>query len=158
MKTEYISSTEFIKGAKESPLAKSECSDCVVRAIASASEMDYDSAHQFVKEKFKRKNRKGTYGFGVTMNLMSKNGEKINGKSIEIITEEYSTMLYYVVVKGVKTLRSTTTSSFIKRYPKGTYVVTVNRHAFTIKDGVVIGNIEDGKKMKKHIQGVWKIG
>ena len=158
MKTEYISSTEFIKGAKESPLAKSECSDCVVRAIASAAEMDYDSAHQFVKEKFKRKNRKGTYGFGVTMNLMSKNGEKINGKSVETITEEYSTMLYYVTVKGVKTLRSTTTSSFIKRYPKGTYVVTVNRHAFTIKDGVVIGNVEDGKKMKKHIQGVWKIG
>ena len=89
---------------------------------------------------------------------MSKNGEKINGKSVETITEEYSTMLYYVTVKGVKTLRSTTTSSFIKRYPKGTYVVTVNRHAFTIKDGVVIGNIEDGKKMKKHIQGVWKIG
>lgn len=158
MKTEYISSTEFIKGAKESPLAKSECSDCVVRAIASAAEMDYDSAHQFVKEKFKRKNRKGTHGFGVTMNLMSKNGEKINGKSIEIISEQYNTMLYYVTVKGVKTLRNTTTSSFIKKYPKGTYVVTVNRHAFTIKDGVVIGNVEDGKKMKKHIQGVWKIG
>jgi len=158
MKTEYISSTEFIKGAKESPLAKSECSDCVVRAIASAAEMDYDSAHQFVKEKFKRKNRKGTYGFGSIMNLMSKNGEKINGKSVEIISEQYNTMLYYVTVKGVKTLRNTTTSSFIKRYPKGTYVVTVNRHAFTIKDGVVIGNIEDGKKMKKHIQGVWKIG
>ena len=158
MKTEYISSTEFIKGAKESPLAKSESNDCVVRAIASASEMDYDSAHQFVKEKFKRKNRKGTYGFGSIMNLMSKNGEKINGKSVEIISEQYNTMLYYVTVKGVKTLRNTTTSSFIKRYPKGTYVVTVNRHAFTIKDGVVIGNIEDGKKMKKHIQGVWKIG
>jgi hypothetical protein len=158
MKTEYISSTEFIKGAKESPLAKSECSDCVVRAIASAAEMDYDSAHQFVKEKFKRKNRKGTHGFGFTMNLMSKNGEKINGRSVEVITEEYSTMLYYVMVKGVKTLRNTTTSSFIKKYPKGTYVVTVNRHAFTIKDGVVIGNVDDGKKMRKHIQGVWKIG
>ena len=158
MKTEYISSTEFIKGAKESPLAKSESNDCVVRAIASAAEMDYDSAHQFVKEKFKRKNRKGTYGFGVTMNLMSKNGEKINGKSVEIISEQYNTMLYYVVVKGVKTLRNTTTSSFIKRYPKGTYVVTVNRHAFTIKDGVVIGNIDDGKKMRKRINSVWKIG
>ena len=55
MSTGYISSTEFIKGAKESSLAKSESSDCVVRAIASASEMEYDSAHQFVKEKFKRK-------------------------------------------------------------------------------------------------------
>ena len=157
MKTEYISSTEFIKGAKESPLARSESNDCVVRAIASASEMDYDSAHQFVKEKFKRQNRKGTYGFGSIMNLMSKNGEKINGKSVEIISEEYNTMLYYVTVKGVKTLRHTTTSSFIKRYPKGTYVVTVRGHAFTIKDGVVIGNVEDGKKMKKRINGVWKL-
>ena len=158
MSTGYISSTEFIKGAKESPLAKSESSDCVVRAIASAAEMDYDSAHQFVKEKFKRKNCKGTFGFGVTMNLMSKNGEKINGKSVEIISEQYNTMLYYVTVKGVKTLRKTTTGSFIKRYPKGTYVVTVRGHAFTIKDGVVIGNVDDGKKMKKVIQGVWKIG
>ena len=34
----------------------------------------------------------------------------------------------------------------------------VRGHAFTIKDGVVIGNIEDGKKMKKHITGAWKIG
>jgi hypothetical protein len=158
MTTGYISSTEFIKGAKESPLAKSESSDCVVRAIASAAEMDYDTSHQFVKEKFKRKNGKGTFGFGVTMNLMSKNGEKINGKSVEIISEQYNTMLYYVTVKGVKTLRKTTTGSFIKRYPKGTYVVTVRGHAFTIKDGVVIGNVDDGKKMKKVIQGVWKIG
>ncbi len=143
MTTGYISSTEFIKGAKESALAKSESGDCVVRAIASAAEMDYDSAHQFVKQKFKRQNRKGTFGFGVTMNLMSKNGEKINGKSVEIISEEYSTMLYYVVVKGVKTLRSTTTGSFIKKYPKGTYVVVVRGHAFTIKDGVV-------KTQKRH--------
>ena len=158
MSTGYISSTEFIKGAKESSLAKSESSDCVVRAIASAAEMDYDSAHQFVKEKFKRKNRKGTFGFPVTMNLMSKNGEKIHGKSVEIISEEHNTMLYYVRVKGAKTLRQTTSSSFIKKYPTGTYVVVVRGHAFTIKDGVVIGNVDDGKKMKKHINSVWKIG
>jgi len=139
-------------------LAKSESSDCVVRAIASAAEMDYDSAHEFVKNKFKRENRKGTRGFSYGMNMMSKNGEKINGKSVETITEEHNTMLYYVTVKGRKTLRSTTTSSFIKKYTKGTYVVTVRGHAFTIKDGVVIGNVEDGKKMKKHITDVWKIG
>ena len=85
------------------------------------------------------------------------NNEQINGKSIEIITEEYNTMLYYVTVKGVKTLRKTTTGSFIKKYPVGTYIVVVNRHAFTIKDGVVIGNLADGKQMKKHINGAWKI-
>ena len=154
----YISSTEFIKGAKESSLAKSENNDCVVRAIASAAEMDYDSAHQFVKETFKRKNGKGTFGFGTGMNLLSKNGKLLNGKNVQIISEEHNTMLYYVVVKGVKKLRATTTSSFIKKYPVGSYVVVVKGHAFTIKDGVVIGNPDDGKKMKKHITGAWKIG
>jgi hypothetical protein len=37
-------------------------------------------------------------------------------------------------------------------------VVVVKGHAFTIKDGVVIGNPDDGKKMRKHIAGAWKIG
>jgi len=37
-------------------------------------------------------------------------------------------------------------------------VVVVRGHAFTIKDGVVIGNLDDGKKMKKHIQAAWNIG
>ena len=157
MTTGYISSTEFIKGAKESPLAKSESSDCVVRAIASAAEMDYDTSHQFVKEKFKRKNGKGTFGFHYGMNMFSKNNETINGKKVEIITEEHNTMLYYVTVKGVKTLRKTTTGSFIKRYPKGTYVVTVRGHAFTIKDGVVIGNFEDAVKTKKIMRCAFEI-
>ena len=154
----YISSTEFIKGAKDSSLAKSEHNDCVVKAIASAAEMDYDSAHQFVKETFNRKNGKGTFGLGTGMNLLSKNGKQINGKNVQIISEEHNTMLYYVVVKGVKKLRATTTATFIKKHPIGSYVVVVKGHAFTIKDGVVIGNFNDGKKMKKHIIWAWKIG
>jgi hypothetical protein len=158
MEKGFISSSKAIKGYTESKIAKSENNDCVVRAIASAADMDYDSAHQFVKETFCRKNGKGTTGFHYIMNMMTKNSNKINGKSVEKITEEHNTMLYYVVVKGIKKLRNTTTGSFIKKYPKGTYVVTVKGHAFSIKDGVVIGNPDDGKKMKKHIDGVWKIG
>lgn len=153
----YISSNEVIKGYSDSRLAKSEHNDCVVRAIATATDMDYDSAHKFTKEVFKRKDRKGVYGFSCTINLLSKNNKQINGRSIEIITEEHNTMLYYVTVKGRKILRNTTTSSFIKKYPVGTYIVIVKGHAFTIKDGVVIGNLLDGKRMKKHIVGAWKI-
>jgi hypothetical protein len=158
MEKGFISSSNAIKGYTESKIAKSEKNDCVVRAIASAADMDYDSAHQFVKETFRRKKGKGVTGFQYTMNLLSKSGGKFNGKNIQIITEEHNTMLYYVMVKNVKKLRQTTTGSFIKRYPIGTYVVIVKGHAFTIKDGVVIGNPEDGKKMKKHINAVWKIG
>jgi hypothetical protein len=158
MKVQYISSSNAIKGYTESQIAKSENNDCVVRAIASATDMDYDSAHEFVKETFKRKNGKGTFGFIQGMNLMSKNNKQINGKDIQIISEEYNTMLYFVVVKGVKKLRTTTTSSFVKKYSIGSYIVIVKGHAFTIKDGVIIGNVDDGKKMKKHIQAAWKIG
>ena len=158
METGFISSSNAIKGYTESKIAKSEKNDCVVRAIASAADMDYDSAHQFVKETFRRKKGKGVTRFQYTMNLLSKSGGKFNGRNIQIITEEHNTMLYYVMVKNVKKLRQTTTGSFIKRYPIGTYVVIVKGHAFTIKDGVVIGNPEDGKKMKKHINEVWKIG
>jgi hypothetical protein len=67
-------------------------------------------------------------------------------------------MLYYVTVKGMKTLRRTTTGSFIKRYPVGTYIVTVSRHAFTIKDGVVIGNTDDATKKRKIVNFAWKVG
>lgn len=154
----YISSREVIKGMSDSNIAKSENNDCVVRAFATAADMDYDSAHWFVKKTFKRKDRKGVYRFESIMNIFSNCNEQVNGKNIKTITEEYNTMLYYVTVKGQKVLRSTTTSSFIKRYPVGTYIVVVRGHAFTIKDGVVIGNFDDGKKMKKRINGAWKIG
>jgi hypothetical protein len=158
MEKGFISASKAIKGYAESMIAKSENNDCVVRAIASASEMDYNSAHQFVKETFNRENGRPTFGFGTGMNLLSKNGKQINGKNVQIISEEYNTMSYYVVVKGVKKLRATTTSTFIKKYPVGTYVVLVRGHAFTIKDGIVIGNPDDSKKMKKHIVRAWKIG
>ena len=153
----YISSSQVIKGMSDSIIAKTENNDCVVRAIATATDMDYDSAHKFTKETFKRRDKKGAHMFATTINLLSKNNKQINGKNVQIITEEYNTMLYYVTVKGQKVLRQTTTGSFIKRYPVGTYIVTVKGHAFTIKDGVVIGNLDDGKKMKKRINGAWKI-
>jgi hypothetical protein len=158
MKVQYICSTEAIRNIKESNLAKSEMNDCVVRAFATAFDLEYDEAHQKVKEIFCRKPRKGTTGFHYGMNMMDKNKTTINGKTITKITHEHNTMLYYVTVKGFRTLRNTTTSYFLKRYPVGTYIVTVRRHSFTIKDGVVIGNHDDGRQMRKVIDGVWKIG
>ena len=157
MKVQYINSSNGIKNYENSVIAKGETNDCVVRAFASAFEIEYDEAHKIVAETFKRKPRKGTFGFCTTMNLMSKNGVKFNDKGIEMISHEYNTMLYYVTVKGHKTLRNTTTSYFIKKYPVGTYIVTVRGHAFTIKDGVVIGNYTDAKQTKKHINSAWKI-
>lgn len=157
MNNGYISSTKVVKGFTESALAKSEKNDCVVMAIATATDMDYDSSHQFVKKTFKRQDRKGVYMFTGIMNMFATHNEQINGKSLEIVSEVQNTMLYHVNVKGQKVLRQTTTGSFVKRYPEGTYIVVVKGHTFTIKDGIVIGNPLDGKRMKKHVFNAWRV-
>ena len=47
MKLPYTATSEAIKGYSDSALAKSERSDCVVRAVASAYDMLYDKAHKW---------------------------------------------------------------------------------------------------------------
>jgi hypothetical protein len=51
-----------------------------------------------------------------------------------------------------------TVGTFIKKNPKGTFVICVRSHAFSIKDGVVMGNVEDSKKTRKIINSAWKVG
>ena len=158
MEVQYISNNKGIKGYAESQIAKSETNDCVVRAFASSFEMEYDEAHKTVATEFKRRPRKGTFGFIMKMNLLAKNETKFNGKGVTKISHEHDTMCYYVNVKGRKTLRNCTLNYFLKNYGQGSYIVVVRGHAFTVKDGAVIGNKEDAKKTKKHILGAWKIG
>ena len=69
----------------------------------------------------------------------------------------FGSLSYDVKVKGVIKRRSMTVGTFVKRNPKGTFFVIVNRHAFTIKDGVVIGNVEDAIKTKRVMKSAFQI-
>lgn len=146
---EFITTSTAITGYAESALAKSERGDCVVRAIASSSGMSYDKAHAFVAEKFNRKFRKGTYFFTSTMNRMAASGVKLNRKSIKPVD---------VSIKTKTGMTKMTVNKFAENFNKGSYVVVVKGHAFTIKDGKVVGNREDALKIKKKLIGAWKIG
>jgi len=149
MALKYSSPSVAIKNYKESAIAKSETNDCVVRAIAAASGWEYDKAHQFVADEFNRKYRKGTFRFNQTMNKLADNNRRLNRKKISIISKGE--------MKNGKSRM--TIGSFISNYSKGTYVVVVRGHAFSIKDGEVIGgNREDARKMRCILQGAWKIG
>jgi hypothetical protein len=53
--------SEGIIGYSDSIIAKGEINDCVVRAFASCFDLQYDKAHKFVKEKFNRVDRQGTF-------------------------------------------------------------------------------------------------
>jgi hypothetical protein len=47
--------------------------------------------------------------------------------------------------------------AFIKKFPKGRYLVVVRGHAFSIIDGVVVGNTEDSKMKKRVILYSWEV-
>ena len=153
----YISTKDAIIGYSDSVIAKSETNDCAVRAISSAFEMHYDEAHQFVKVKFNRQNRKGTTFFVGGLRRMVDDKVKINGKSFETMGNEYGHVSYEVKVKGQMVKRNMTTGTFIKRYPVGKYLVVVRGHAFSIIDGAVVGNASDATMKKRVINNAFKI-
>jgi hypothetical protein len=162
MKLPYEATSKAIKGYVDSVIAKGESNDCVVRAFASSFEVEYDVAHKFVAEQFSRQPNRGTFGTVFKMIKLSENPIKFNGKEVHIVGNKTNSSLigslsYPVKVKGEWNMRQMTVGTFIKKNPKGTFFVLVKGHAFTIKDGVVIGNYEDAVKTKKIMRCAFEI-
>ena len=153
----YIPTKEAIIGYSDSSIAKTESNDCVVRAIASAFEMHYDDAHKFVAARWFRGNREGTRNFVGGMRRMVEDKVEINGKSFDNMGDTLGRMKYDVKSKGQIVKRNMTTGTFIKKYPVGKYLVVVSGHAFSIIDGVVVGNVGDSKMKKRVILYSWKV-
>jgi len=160
----YCKTSEAIKGYENSVIAKNENNDCVVRSIASAFGIDYDLSHQIVRDIFGRKFGQGTRGFVMGMNNMSRQRTRIGRKCCKMMGKPvmensiFNTLRYEVKVKGEKVIRQMTVGTFVTKYPTGTYILTVKQHAFTIKDGIVIGNFEDSTKRRKIVEAAWKVG
>lgn len=159
----YETTGKAIKGYAESVTAKGETNDCVVRAFASSFDISYDYAHKYVAEEFKRKPRKGTYFTSSKMVKLSESLIKVNGKKItpigtKCLSIAYPFSLAYdVKVKGEVVKRQMTVGTFVKKNPVGTFFVLVKGHAFTIKDGVVIGNVEDAIKTKRPMKAAFLV-
>jgi hypothetical protein len=95
------------------------------------------------------------------LNLIDSNFE-LNSKKINVVGDRKNTYLvgsleYTVKVSGETKMRKMTVGTFIKKNPKGTFFVLVKGHAFTIKDGVVIGNYEDSVKTKRPMRCAFEI-
>ena len=158
----YEKTGNAIKGYNDSAIARVETNDCVVRAFASSFGVSYDYAHRYVADEFGRKPRKGTYGTVPTLVKMADSLLKVNGKKICPVGVRHNdhllkSLMYDVKVKGVTKKRNMTVGTFVKQNPKGTFFVLVRQHAFTIKDGVVIGNPEDATKTKRPMRCAFEI-
>jgi hypothetical protein len=158
----YCTTKEAIKGYDESPIAKGETNDCVVRAFASSFEVSYDYAHKYVRENFGRINRQGTYGTVHKMRQIAEDRRQINYKKVKCLgtkTSDYGqySLRYQVKTKDGVVKRDMTVGTFAKQNPVGTFFILVSRHAFTIKDGVVIGNWEDSQKKKRVVKFAFQV-
>lgn len=138
---------QWVIGSKDSIIASSEKKDCVVYAVASSFDLDYDTAHEKVRSIFDRPDRKGTK----TSNIVSKmkdmvaTKELINGKYVKEVIDQ-PTKTYHTYGKDVK--RKNRVSTFIKEHTQGTYLILTSGHALTIKDGAMIDNITKGSGSK----------
>lgn len=154
----YLKTNE--KYAKfNSQIAKKENNDCFVRALAVAAEVDYDTAHQVAKETFKREDRKGTMGAMITAAFLKaeKAGMQV-GKNLIAVTVLGKThtknkyKLYGDVVWRQKTLKS-----FIESHQKGTFIVTVAKHALTVKNGELMDWANMAYKPTRKVQAAYQI-
>jgi hypothetical protein len=150
-----ICSADHIIGYNESTIAKGEKNDCVVRAIASTFGLEYDIAHKFVANEFGREPRKGTFGTAVKLKCRLHN---IMGINYKIIPRE--NLLYPgsdIHQKKGGSPVNIPLRLFLERFPKGKYLVIKKGHAFSVIDGVVIGNVNEGERLKTKILFALKV-
>ena len=182
-KVSFIDTNDAIKGYSESDIASSENNDCVVRAFAAVTDVNYDEAHDYVKRIFKRPKGKGTPRFGPIMEqraglytcgkrkyermtnhtetTYTKKRKVFNWDSKEYVLDSTevtikSRFMPLITTYGKTRLSRMTVGTFIKEYPKGRYLIHVRGHAFAIINGVVAGNLADARQMKCRIIDAYK--
>ena len=131
-----------------SVLALNEKNDCAVRAFANAFTITYDTAHQFAENIFNRKAKKGVKGMFITLS-------KLGFAQFDLFTDslfpETKTYSIHPIARNNERIGiintdythkkvNHTVKTFCSKFNKGTFIVTVSKHALTIKDGIVIDN------------------
>ena len=148
IKQEYFRNSHQLSRI-QSPLAASEANDCMVRGVMFGLDCSYEQAHQLVKTKLNRPDRKGT-----PMELLPKIFNiTLNKKTIKYLGAHpaYLERKWWVDAAGYKTLLNPaykkptgyTLKSFMESHPKGRYILLVQGHCVAIVDGVLYGNKEE---------------
>lgn len=151
----YAYSKEILNLATNE-LAKNETNDCVVKAIATATETSYNDAHDFAKNFLMRNDRKGTH-LDMFIPNICKEEMSVGKKKVTFDKLSKSKITNRYKVKGEIFDRQKTIKSFIKDNKKGTFIVTVAGHALTIKDGMLIDNAGEEFRPTRKVQGALKV-
>ena len=123
----------------DSELARNEKNDCVVRSIASAADVAYNTAHEFCNRVFGRVDKRGTSSgqIGAVMMAAEISGIEIGGKEFAVRVLGKKEIKNRYKLQNEIIWRKKTLKSFIASHMKGTYLVMIANHALTVKDGEV---------------------
>lgn len=134
-----------------------EKNDCFVRALSAATGSTYDDAHQFTADYFMREEGRGTMVELFLPNVL-KETMKL-GLNIEVDFKKVpnSQCVNRYKLNGEIIKRKKTVKSFIKDNAKGTYIVLVAGHAFTIIDGVLIDNMGEEFRPTRKVTGAIEV-
>ena len=173
-KSKYGKAT-FGKVVFNSTLATNENNDCMVRSLSTATDTPYDETHEWCRVNLDRLDGRGTS----TYKILDMNGTTVFGKKIErmgsVVIDKWNTPSgQYTMFLGEKMLgkwgyksdgwggtrrkfRRMSVGTFLKTYTEGTFMVAVSGHIFTVKDGVVLGNLSDADKLKRPIEFAYEV-
>ena len=145
---ENFKSGSLVSGSSD--IAKTEKSDCFVRAVANACDVQYDQAHKFVKLNFNRKKGEGTKSTILHFAKLKKMEFEPMGQ-LQLFPENLTRLVkclgYAPKIGGSFTNPeythkpvAYTVKAFAQKYSKGNFILTVEGHALAIKNGIVVDN------------------
>jgi len=153
----FQAASNSIIGYGSSELAKSDKNDCFVRAVASATEVPYDAAHEYVEAVFNRANGRAVVFSEDKLAPVETNGMLINEKGFNFKVLGRTKLTNTYKLHGEYIRRKKTVKSFIKDNPKGTFILGVSKHAFTLKDGILIDNKDEEFRPTRKVQSAFLI-
>lgn len=156
MKFEVRDAEHFVNGWRDSDKAKEEKADCFVMALSMSTGASYDTAHQFAKQFFRRKDKKGTDVYVITRVF-----RKLHGVKFLLDTKYFTAKVLPLreiqvtkAIRGIKTKTAKTLKTFAADHKDGTYIIILHGHAITMIDGVVYDYLD---KPKRGIKAAIKI-
>ncbi len=165
IKVKLKSARGSIAGYSDSRIAKKETDDCVVRAIAAAIDVDYDTVHQYVAEQFNRKPNKGVYYFTEKFrnrlkDIMGREFEEVGEDRVKGAPHHGKKLVVRYKCYSEIVERKMTFKTFLKNLKnfEGVYILVVYGHTFCLKDGVIVaGNSTDTTAFRRIIESAFRL-
>ncbi len=136
-----------------------EKQDCTVRALALCFDIPYKEAYE-IATYCGRKPKRGMYTEQIerAMAIAAKRTDKTVEKMLVVQGERFRRTNLVYGTSRVITRGGDTVQRFLWKLPKkGTFYLTSTRHAFTVKDGVVLDNADRILGLRARMDSAWKI-